>query len=189
MERVEGIEPSWPVWKTGALPLSYTRSNRFQSAEHTRQRQAAEQRNSMRMPLGTGGRHVGRGPKAEVDPLEPLPAGARRLAGRGSVDPCKSGAEDRSHRGQPELSHRPAAHEQRRPGAPRGVDREIGDTASCPVPRALFALSHVRLCATTEHHFAKTAPLTVAPVPPWRVDTPWIGATGGRPAFRAKIFL
>ena len=25
MERVKGIEPSWPVWKTGALPLSYTR--------------------------------------------------------------------------------------------------------------------------------------------------------------------
>ena len=24
-ERVEGIEPSWPVWKTGTLPLSYTR--------------------------------------------------------------------------------------------------------------------------------------------------------------------
>src|SRR5438046_7272573 len=26
MERVEGIEPSWPAWKAGALPLSYTRS-------------------------------------------------------------------------------------------------------------------------------------------------------------------
>ena len=25
MERVKGIEPSSPVWKTGALPLSYTR--------------------------------------------------------------------------------------------------------------------------------------------------------------------
>ena len=25
VERVKGIEPSWPVWKTGALPLSYTR--------------------------------------------------------------------------------------------------------------------------------------------------------------------
>ena len=24
-ERVEGIEPSWPAWKAGALPLSYTR--------------------------------------------------------------------------------------------------------------------------------------------------------------------
>ena len=26
-ERVEGIEPSWPVWKTGTLPLSYTRES------------------------------------------------------------------------------------------------------------------------------------------------------------------
>jgi len=27
MERVEGIEPSWPAWKAGTLPLSYTRIN------------------------------------------------------------------------------------------------------------------------------------------------------------------
>ena len=27
MERVTGIEPAWPVWKTGTLPLSYTRIN------------------------------------------------------------------------------------------------------------------------------------------------------------------
>lgn len=26
MERVDGIEPTWPAWKAGALPLSYTRS-------------------------------------------------------------------------------------------------------------------------------------------------------------------
>src|SRR5690242_8921941 len=25
VERVKGIEPSWPAWKAGALPLSYTR--------------------------------------------------------------------------------------------------------------------------------------------------------------------
>src|SRR5262245_13637921 len=25
-ERVKGIEPSWPAWKAGALPLSYTRA-------------------------------------------------------------------------------------------------------------------------------------------------------------------
>ncbi|MFM2215353.1 MAG: hypothetical protein RJA88_722, partial [Actinomycetota bacterium] len=25
MERVTGIEPAWPAWKAGALPLSYTR--------------------------------------------------------------------------------------------------------------------------------------------------------------------
>ena len=25
MERVKGIEPLWPAWKAGALPLSYTR--------------------------------------------------------------------------------------------------------------------------------------------------------------------
>ena len=27
MERVMGIEPTWPAWKAGALPLSYTRSS------------------------------------------------------------------------------------------------------------------------------------------------------------------
>ena len=30
MERVEGIEPSWPAWKAGTLPLSYTRINFLQ---------------------------------------------------------------------------------------------------------------------------------------------------------------
>ncbi len=28
MERVMGIGPTWPAWKAGALPLSYTRSQR-----------------------------------------------------------------------------------------------------------------------------------------------------------------
>ena len=27
VERAAGIEPAWPVWKTGTLPLSYTRIN------------------------------------------------------------------------------------------------------------------------------------------------------------------
>ena len=27
VERVEGIEPSWPAWKAGTLPLSYTREH------------------------------------------------------------------------------------------------------------------------------------------------------------------
>jgi hypothetical protein len=26
LERVMGIEPTWPAWKAGALPLSYTRT-------------------------------------------------------------------------------------------------------------------------------------------------------------------
>ena len=26
LERVTGIEPAWPAWKAGALPLSYTRT-------------------------------------------------------------------------------------------------------------------------------------------------------------------
>ena len=29
MERVNGIEPSWPAWKAGTLPLSYTRKPRL----------------------------------------------------------------------------------------------------------------------------------------------------------------
>ena len=28
MERVTGIEPAWPAWKAGALPLSYTRKSK-----------------------------------------------------------------------------------------------------------------------------------------------------------------
>jgi hypothetical protein len=27
LERVTGIEPAWPAWKAGALPLSYTRAS------------------------------------------------------------------------------------------------------------------------------------------------------------------
>ena len=27
LERVMGIEPTWPAWKAGTLPLSYTRSD------------------------------------------------------------------------------------------------------------------------------------------------------------------
>ena len=27
LERVMGIEPTWPAWKAGALPLSYTRAS------------------------------------------------------------------------------------------------------------------------------------------------------------------
>ena len=30
MERVTGIEPAWPAWKAGALPLSYTREGQLQ---------------------------------------------------------------------------------------------------------------------------------------------------------------
>ncbi len=26
LERVAGIEPAWPAWKAGTLPLSYTRT-------------------------------------------------------------------------------------------------------------------------------------------------------------------
>ena len=37
MERVMGIGPTWPAWKAGALPLSYTRSrNEARSPEETR---------------------------------------------------------------------------------------------------------------------------------------------------------
>ena len=41
MERVEGIEPSWPAWKAGTLPLCYTRktkkncSKRFSNSQST----------------------------------------------------------------------------------------------------------------------------------------------------------
>jgi hypothetical protein len=29
VERVAGIEPAWPAWKAGTLPLSYTRALRM----------------------------------------------------------------------------------------------------------------------------------------------------------------
>jgi hypothetical protein len=32
MERVTGIEPAWPAWKAGALPLSYTRERAYEVA-------------------------------------------------------------------------------------------------------------------------------------------------------------
>ena len=28
MERAKGIEPSWPAWKAGTLPLSYARTGK-----------------------------------------------------------------------------------------------------------------------------------------------------------------
>ena len=34
MERVEGIEPSWPAWKAGTLPLSYTRATPDLTPDH-----------------------------------------------------------------------------------------------------------------------------------------------------------
>ena len=36
MERVTGIEPAWPAWKAGALPLSYTREQLVQSSQTLR---------------------------------------------------------------------------------------------------------------------------------------------------------
>src|SRR5829696_6341700 len=35
LERATGIEPAWPVWKTGTLPLSYAR-NAFHSSGDAR---------------------------------------------------------------------------------------------------------------------------------------------------------
>ena len=34
VERVTGIEPAWPAWKAGALPLSYTRIREVRSFVH-----------------------------------------------------------------------------------------------------------------------------------------------------------
>ena len=33
MERVMGIEPTWPAWKAGVLPLNYTRIGVFNVAQ------------------------------------------------------------------------------------------------------------------------------------------------------------
>ena len=37
-ERVTGIEPAYPAWKAGALPLSYTRVSRRDRENHCRRR-------------------------------------------------------------------------------------------------------------------------------------------------------
>jgi hypothetical protein len=63
LERVEGIEPSWPAWKAGTLPLSYTRINcRVLTTDPTRGQPA-----TWRPPLLGGGR-LGRYP----NPLQRL---------------------------------------------------------------------------------------------------------------------
>ncbi len=36
VERVTGIEPAWPAWKAGALPLRYTREQLVQSSQTLR---------------------------------------------------------------------------------------------------------------------------------------------------------
>ena len=41
MERVTGIEPAWPAWKAGALPLSYTRVLDNASGTESRRRPLA----------------------------------------------------------------------------------------------------------------------------------------------------
>ncbi len=35
LERVTGIEPAWPAWKAGALPLSYTRVSSTDRDNHS----------------------------------------------------------------------------------------------------------------------------------------------------------
>lgn len=53
MERVTGIEPAWPAWKAGALPLSYTREGVFE-------------------PIGslTGANNIGNGKWKVICPLD-----------------------------------------------------------------------------------------------------------------------
>lgn len=34
VERVMGIEPTWPAWKAGALPLSYSREEAAEAPSH-----------------------------------------------------------------------------------------------------------------------------------------------------------
>ncbi len=36
MERVPGIEPGYPAWKAGVLPLNYTRINGAEDGTRTR---------------------------------------------------------------------------------------------------------------------------------------------------------
>jgi hypothetical protein len=36
LERAKGIEPSWPAWKAGTLPLSYARVDRTEMQNATK---------------------------------------------------------------------------------------------------------------------------------------------------------
>jgi hypothetical protein len=42
MERVMGIEPTWPAWKAGALPLSYTREIWREQDSNLRRQKSAD---------------------------------------------------------------------------------------------------------------------------------------------------
>ena len=62
VERVTGIEPAWPAWKAGALPLSYTREGCFE-------------------PKGsvTGANNIGNGKGKVISPLD-SPIASRGVA-------------------------------------------------------------------------------------------------------------
>ncbi len=51
MERVTGIEPAWPAWKAGALPLSYTRIFERQSRSIARSKDIGEGKEKGISPL------------------------------------------------------------------------------------------------------------------------------------------
>lgn len=55
MERVEGIEPSPPAWKAGALPLSYTRAPEPSGPGPGAHRQTHTHRQSYGLPGLVGG--------------------------------------------------------------------------------------------------------------------------------------
>ena len=47
-----GIEPTWPAWKTGALPLSYARRQRWWAEQDSNLRRRCRQIYSL-LPLAT----------------------------------------------------------------------------------------------------------------------------------------
>jgi hypothetical protein len=49
LERVMGIEPTWPAWKAGALPLSYTRA--VAGSNSSRRRRSVNARGGCKPPV------------------------------------------------------------------------------------------------------------------------------------------
>jgi len=69
VERVTGIEPAYPAWKAGALPLSYTRGRR---RRFTGPLPGAQSRHSLAAPTGGEGRGEGGSPAGHRSSAPPF---------------------------------------------------------------------------------------------------------------------
>src|SRR5664280_1765962 len=108
-ERVTGIEPAWPAWKAGALPLSYTR------IDHAGRMGTGERGRLARLPMTVLAGFAGRSVVASAPALgagdrefeSPRPDHRPLAAGGPPVLPCARSDNHLSHRTSRTSANRP----------------------------------------------------------------------------------